>query len=89
MAENRDVGIFEVMYRGKERDHLGEGNEWSEIPGGLTIDSGAAESVMPEEIVSKLSTESEQADWSRSLLHHSKWRRDGKHWGKTVADGAR
>ena len=47
--KDKDIAIIEVKYRPQVAiGAVAVENDWFEIPGGLTIDSGAAESVMPE-----------------------------------------
>ena len=51
------VDMMEAKYRNVDIDYVESGNEWFELPdGGLTIDSGAAESVMPEDMCSNYAT---------------------------------
>ena len=51
-ATSKGIDNIERRYRstGDPIDSIGQGNDWYQIPGGITIDSGAAESVMPVEM---------------------------------------
>ena len=52
-AQAREIDTLEVRYAEEalRLDSLGaESNEWFQIPGGLTIDSGAAEHVIPKDM---------------------------------------